>query len=206
MLKNIVRDLLVGLLIGTLLSIFLSINFLIVSYETKTKQTINAPESVRLTVPDDFFSLSKWEKLVKKIQSNSTKVVILDWKGYGGLERVGLIFIERLKIAQKLQTIKFDIEGPSISMHALVLCHADNVKFASPNAVMIFHPVFYKDDYGKKVYAMETMPLFDPCIKKGYLTKADVKNMYYNKQRIEVYKDIKKICKPDWKSCKIEAR
>lgn len=156
-------------------------------------------DSITLSVPDSFFSNAAWDNLIKRIKTHSKKQVILDWQGFGGLDTIGFNFTDKFKEVQKKQDVTISITGEAISMHALALCYVKNVKFTS-NGVMIFHPAFNRDWFGNKKYAFDTMKYFNECVEKGYLTKQEVKDMYNKRLRIEVYKDKKKICKPDWNS------
>jgi hypothetical protein len=195
-----IRDIILSIAISAVLAMFVS-GLVINKTYAETKQ-----ETITLTVPDEFLNSSVWDKLVSRIKLHSKKIVTLDWRGFGGLNVVGFRFIDNLKEIQKTQTVNINITGEAISMHALTLCYVDNVRFAN-NGVMIFHPIFTRDVFGKKTYVMDTMETFDPCIKKGYLSKQDVSDMYHKELRIEVYKDMKKICKKDWnKACKIVPR
>ncbi len=150
-----------------------------------------------LTVPNDFLTRGPWNVLLAKVEAAKDPVT-LNWRGNGGYNEIAFAVADRLAALQKVKPIKIIVIGPSISMHASVLCRVQNVHRIQ-GGVMIFHPTYIKPFGTRKFYVYPTMADFNPCVSKGYITNSDIRIMYYESKRIMVYPNGSKTYLPDWK-------
>ncbi len=154
--------------------------------------------TLTLTVPDTFNKESQpaWDALLYRI-NNSNEDVVLWWYGYGGSVDYANYIFKKLRESKK--NIQIEIIGPSISMHAMVLCVLpDKVSFK--NSYAVFHGVFVGHLFGKKIYSDSmTRSLMSSCVQNKVLTQFDVDMLVKYNYRIEVYPTGDKIFKEDWK-------
>ena len=148
-------------------------------------------------VPNNFDKSSKsyWDNLIYQIEHTEDDIVLL-WEGHGGRVDLAENVMKRIGTLNKKILIK--IVGPSISMHAIVVCNLPNlVEFNQ--SVIILHNVFTGTTGHKNFSDSETRRLLNVCIRSGVVTEEDADRIINQKQRVEIYPDGKKIFKEDWK-------
>lgn len=155
------------------------------------------------TVPKYFLKkqIPQWTKIKYDIMRGKDKTMYYYWEGNGGLVSEGDSFIRAVKKGEKQgKKIRFIVTGAAISTHAHVLCYVKNVEFTK-NSVLIFHAFFNRDTFTHKKYYSSARKIYNyllPCVKKGYLTKSEIRKIAYNHLRINVYPNGTKKYLPDW--------
>lgn len=163
-------------MIRTLLLCF-SISSLLCLSACATTSPIAQPtgNTLTLTPPHSFERQPAWNTIERNIRGTSAQNVILLWSGLGGYVDQGEHFISAMRYSGKSITIR--VVGGSLSMHANVACSATYMDFHS--GYLMFHT---PDSHG--VVARNSGSLFNACISRGILTRADA---YKIDQGYELY-------------------
>lgn len=134
-----------------------------------------------------------WNAIVDRMMTPTTTDVILKVAGYGGDVMEGTQFIHRLMDAESQGVkIHMQVEGPTYSMHAFMVCFGSDVRFM-PGGTLMFHHIFgmnslmlgnvvYKNDSMDPAYDQVEAFLLGQCMNKGILTKQNVIDILNGKE------------------------
>lgn len=154
------------------------------------------------SVPYAFFysNIKQWDSIGYKMISTNSRYIVLYWSGIGGDTDIGKRFLNYMTEAQHQgKRVTLIINGPAISMHAAVVCYANEVSF-STRTYLLFHNVrseFRGRDGVRAYYDNETRGWLNVCSK--YVTSADANLIIGRHERMEYWSNGKKVFKPDWR-------
>lgn len=112
-------------------------------------------------------TIAMWDSFLDEVAKEKEPVILLT--GYGGWAFAMKIVVTRINYIQVTTGVRVVAQGYLASAHANAVCMIKNVEMGE-GALLMFHAPVDEDG----VYHMDDS-LFDDCVKKGILSKEEVK-------------------------------
>lgn len=149
----------------------------------------NVVVPIMFTVPE----WDQWNQLGQNMATTQLPEVRLIVQGFGGIVFIGNTFIRQMQAAQS-KGLKVDMEvvGPVYSLHAMLICFADNLMI-DEGVTLMYHGIsvqtslfgipYNNFDLTPDMQAQEQY-FIDACVNKGILTQEDIDHI---KNKDDVY-------------------
>jgi ATP-dependent protease ClpP protease subunit len=162
-------------------------------FSKSTALTVSTPLII------DFDNNSNYDRIADAIKNTEASSIIINITGFGGIVPLGVKFMDVIYETAKHKNVIANVQGAVMSMHALLICAADNVTFAFGSYAM-FHAPFKQTNFGTKDYTKnegeeyQEKEIYDLCVKKGVLTQPQVNAILIDHKAVFVYeKDGKRV-------------
>lgn len=131
-------------------------------------------------------SFEAWRGIEDAINNSAQNQIMMHISGFGGSTFLGHEVVQIIRTAKAHgKTVEMIVEGPSMSMHALLVCSASSYKLL-PGASLMFHNMFSYGEYFGGALTLKNKPETNPsmvamyyemlldCVDNKILTKDDV--------------------------------